>query len=537
MVVVDSNDNTKLSVAVPNKWAHLSSFAPTVTADIKSYIEKRANIGHSGVNQLGGVFVGGRPLPDSTRQKIVELAHSGARPCDISRILQVSNGCVSKILGRYYETGSIRPRAIGGSKPRVATAEVVSKISLYKRECPSIFAWEIRDRLLQEGICTNDNIPSVSSINRVLRNLAAQKEQQQQHSSLLTNGSNSNGGSASSVTGNPNASNSTRSIGNGSGGGSSRSSGDMLQTTNTPLNSDGSVGSSAGGGGDDGGTNGISDGIGAATDSTDTVYDKLRLLNGYHQHGSIGVNSSFPPPSGALTPATSHQHHHHLEPHSHPQTHPHMHVSTASLPPHNTHHHPHLAISNQSWPPRHYSTSWYSPPLNSDAGAVSGAGAASSGVNRASSSGISSPTDIVTSAFASGVLPLSPHGSGGGTASGHGGSESTGNLSSAQTTSCAISEEIILKKDETMDKHVRRDILKENLSPSVKKLGLNGTTWQFQQDNDLKHSSYLVQESRFSRCDKLNGDIEETHVEKVCDYPSKKSGGHVTLHVTATRGR
>ena len=63
---------------------------------------------------------------------------------------------------RYYETGTIRPRTIGGSKPRVATPSVVDKISEYKRECPAIFSWEIRDRLLSEGITNNENVPSVS---------------------------------------------------------------------------------------------------------------------------------------------------------------------------------------------------------------------------------------------------------------------------------------------------------------------------------------------------------------------------------------
>ncbi|KAB0351112.1 hypothetical protein FD755_004548, partial [Muntiacus reevesi] len=121
--------------------------------------------GHGGVNQLGGVFVNGRPLPDVVRQRIVELAHQGVRPCDISRQLRVSHGCVSKILGRYYETGSIKPGVIGGSKPKVATPKVVDKIAEYKRQNPTMFAWEIRDRLLAEGICDNDTVPSVSSIN------------------------------------------------------------------------------------------------------------------------------------------------------------------------------------------------------------------------------------------------------------------------------------------------------------------------------------------------------------------------------------
>uniref|UniRef100_A0A3P9CTG1 Paired box protein Pax-8 n=1 Tax=Maylandia zebra TaxID=106582 RepID=A0A3P9CTG1_9CICH len=115
------------------------------------------------------MFVNGRPLPEVIRQRIVDMAHQGVRPCDISRQLRVSHGCVSKILGRYYETGSIKPGVIGGSKPKVATPKVVEKIAEYKRQNPTMFAWEIRDRLLAEGVCDSDTVPSVSSINRIIR--------------------------------------------------------------------------------------------------------------------------------------------------------------------------------------------------------------------------------------------------------------------------------------------------------------------------------------------------------------------------------
>ncbi|XP_050841063.1 paired box protein Pax-4 [Serinus canaria] len=127
--------------------------------------------GPSGVNQLGGLFLNGRPLPTCKRQRIIALAASGARSSDISRSLKVSNGCVSKILGRYYRTGAVGPKAVGGSKPRMATPAVVARIARLKLEQPGLFAWEIRRQLHAEGICASSGIPSVSSINRVLRTL------------------------------------------------------------------------------------------------------------------------------------------------------------------------------------------------------------------------------------------------------------------------------------------------------------------------------------------------------------------------------
>lgn len=130
------------------------------------------HLGQAGINQLGGVFVNGRPLPLHIRQRIIELALMGVRPCDISRQLLVSHGCVSKILTRFYQTGSIRPGSTGGSKPKqVTTPQVVKRIIELKCQSPTLFAWEIRDLLRRERQQQQSSfvIPSISSINRILR--------------------------------------------------------------------------------------------------------------------------------------------------------------------------------------------------------------------------------------------------------------------------------------------------------------------------------------------------------------------------------
>ncbi|GMT08844.1 hypothetical protein PFISCL1PPCAC_141, partial [Pristionchus fissidentatus] len=122
------------------------------------------------LNQMGGMFVNGRPLPLHIRMTIVEMFKKGLRPCEISRQLKVSHGCVSKILSKYNESGSVFPGTVGGSKPRVTTPQVVSYIRSLKEREPGLFAWEIRERLETSGLIDKHSLPSVSSISRILRN-------------------------------------------------------------------------------------------------------------------------------------------------------------------------------------------------------------------------------------------------------------------------------------------------------------------------------------------------------------------------------
>ena len=69
-------------------------------------------------------------------------------------VLQASSVASPASTGTSPSNPNRIPGTVGGSKPKVATPEVVGKIEGYKHENPTIFAWEIRERLISEG---NDN--------------------------------------------------------------------------------------------------------------------------------------------------------------------------------------------------------------------------------------------------------------------------------------------------------------------------------------------------------------------------------------------
>ncbi|XKL64113.1 hypothetical protein PGB90_004199 [Kerria lacca] len=128
--------------------------------------------GQAGVNQLGGVFVNGRPLPDYVRKRIVELALMGVRPCDISRQLLVSHGCVSKILTRFYETGSIKPGSIGANKTKnnLTSPSLIKKVLRGKQENSPTFNWEIKNHTRNDTWNARFSTHNIASLSRIFRN-------------------------------------------------------------------------------------------------------------------------------------------------------------------------------------------------------------------------------------------------------------------------------------------------------------------------------------------------------------------------------
>ena len=136
---------------------------------IKFTVTRRSFVGLGRVNQLGGSYINGKALSNEIRQKIIAMASRGVRPCEISRRLQITHGCISKLLTKYRKTGSIQPGGVGVGRPRVITCHIAQRIYQYLTEQPRIHSREIQARLVQDNICSPENSPSLTSISRLLK--------------------------------------------------------------------------------------------------------------------------------------------------------------------------------------------------------------------------------------------------------------------------------------------------------------------------------------------------------------------------------
>lgn len=75
-------------------------------------------------------------------------------------------------------TGSVEARKIGGSHPRKSLPAVVNAIIKYKTQQPTLRTWELRDRLIADGLCDWITLPTISSINRCDFHSVVRKKQE-----------------------------------------------------------------------------------------------------------------------------------------------------------------------------------------------------------------------------------------------------------------------------------------------------------------------------------------------------------------------
>lgn len=82
------SDSSSTTVYYPDSLNHGGN---TVKVLFKLYENGLLFAGQGRVNQLGGVFINGRPLPNHLRMKIIDMAGQGIRPCAISRQVFLSH--------------------------------------------------------------------------------------------------------------------------------------------------------------------------------------------------------------------------------------------------------------------------------------------------------------------------------------------------------------------------------------------------------------------------------------------------------------
>ena len=95
---------------------------------------------------------------------------SGEGPREISSTVRVTYGGVCRIIRHYQTYDTYFPLSRGGRRnPSKLSDNVLESIELFKLMKPSMFGREIRERLLNDGVCDGRNLPALSTVNKGIK--------------------------------------------------------------------------------------------------------------------------------------------------------------------------------------------------------------------------------------------------------------------------------------------------------------------------------------------------------------------------------
>ena len=135
-----------------------------------SLLSKFVGTEHVRHNQHGQVYDEGKSYPQVIRENVLDLYNAGLSYRKISTDACVSVGFVNKVTREYNENNFSMPKkALCGRKKSPVFEDVVSYVEIEKLSKPSIYSYELQNRLLLDGVCMPNEIPAKAIINKYLR--------------------------------------------------------------------------------------------------------------------------------------------------------------------------------------------------------------------------------------------------------------------------------------------------------------------------------------------------------------------------------
>ena len=120
------------------------------------------------VNSFGREYKPGRPVNKEIRRRIIDLYLVGEGPFVISRSGRVTKERFGKsfdIMRRMVQSYDAFSQG-GRTYSSKLSDDVLESLELFKLTKPSMYSREIRERLLNDGICDRQSIPGLSTRTR-----------------------------------------------------------------------------------------------------------------------------------------------------------------------------------------------------------------------------------------------------------------------------------------------------------------------------------------------------------------------------------